>query len=73
MIAFFKRFKAILDFFKPPVPEIPKEEPILYFDRYRIFRNAPLIGKLFHSGKSMFRVLNKEPYKGRWKCELELI
>lgn len=71
MIAFFKRLlHAILGFFKP---EIQKPEPILYYDELIIFKNAPLIGKVFHQGKKTFRVVYYEYYRRRWKCQLELI
>lgn len=72
MIAFFKRlFRSILEFFNSPKSK--DQEPILYYDKLILFRNAPLIGKIFHEGKKMYRVVYKEPYKGRWKCQLELI
>lgn len=50
-----------------------KPEPILYFDRYILFKKAPLIGKLYQHGKKIWRVVGREIYKGRFKCELELI
>ena len=45
------------------VPEIPKDEPILYFDRLILFKNAPLIGKVFHQGRNMYRVVYKEWFR----------
>ena len=37
-----------------------------------VFKKAPLIGKIFHDGKNMFRVVDK--YEGsdrRWHCQIE--
>lgn len=79
---FFKRLiQYIRGLFSSSKPEIqeqrkepkPKPKPVLYFDRYIIFKNAPLIGKVFHKGKQMYRVVSKEIYYRRWKCQLELI
>ncbi len=74
MIAFFKRLlQYVLGLFNSPEPEIKKEEPILYYDHTIVFKKAPLIGKVFHEGKKLFRVVYYERYGGKWKCQLELI
>ena len=56
----------------PHKPRFMPEYPAFY-DALIIFKNPPLIGKVFHHGRLLFRVIGKEIYRGRWKCELELI
>lgn len=73
MKEFFKGFvQWIRDLFRSAVKFITGPE-ILYFDRYIRFKKAPLIGKLYQHENKIWRVVDYEIHKGRFKCQLELI